>query len=171
MAAIVLSTALTLCVNAAEVPNIELNNGTKIPQLGLGTFMLAEGEGESEAYIAALAALKAGYRHIDTAHSYGNERSIGRAIKDSGIPREEIWVTSKLWPSEFGEGKTYEAFEKMLKRLDLDYVDLVYVHQPVGDVMGAWKDLENAYKEGKVKALGISNFDKDEKFLMNFLRL
>ena len=170
LATIVLSTALTLCVNAAEVPNIELNNGTKIPQLGLGTFMLAEGEGESEAYTAALTALKAGYRHIDTAHAYGNERSIGRAIKDSGIPREEIWVTSKLWPSEFGEGKTAEAFEKMLKRLDLDYVDLVYVHQPVGDVMGAWKDLEKAYKDGKIKALGISNFDKDEKVFDEFFK-
>ena len=152
LATIVLSTALTLCVNAAEVPNIELNNGTKIPQLGLGTFMLAEGEGESEAYTAALTALKAGYRHIDTAHAYGNERSIGRAIKDSGIPREEIWVTS------------------MLKRLDLDYVDLVYVHQPVGDVMGAWKDLEKAYKDGKIKALGISNFDKDEKVFDEFFK-
>ena len=170
LATIALSTALTLCANAGEVPNFELNNGTKIPQLGLGTFMLAEGEGESEAYTAALTALKAGYRHIDTAHAYSNERSIGRAIKYSGIPREEIWVTSKLWPSEFGEGKTAEAFEKMLKRLDLDYVDLVYVHQPVGDVMGAWKDLEKAYKEGKIKALGISNFDKDEKVFDEFFK-
>lgn len=170
LATIALTTALSLCVNAVEVPNIELNNGTKIPQLGLGTFMLAEGEGESEAYTATLTAIKACYRHIDTAHAYGNERSIGRAIKDSGIPREEIWVTSKLWPTEFGEGKTAEALDKMLKRLDLDYIDLVYVHQPVGDIAGAWKDLEKAYKDGKIKALGISNFDKDEKVFDEFFK-
>lgn len=170
LATVTLTITLSLCVSAAEVPNIELNNGTKIPQLGLGTFMLQYGEGESETYIATLTALKAGYRHIDTAHAYKNERDIGRAIKDSGIPREEIWVTSKLWPTEFGEGKTYEAFDKMLKRLNLDYIDLVYVHQPVGDVMGAWKDLERAYKEGKVKALGISNFDRDEELFNEFFK-
>ncbi len=170
LAALALTAALSLATHAAEVPYIELNNGTKIPQLGLGTFSLAEGDGESEAFMAVLTALKAGYRHIDTAHAYGNERSVGRAIKASGIPREEIWVTSKVWPTEYGAGKTAQAIDNMLKRLDLDYVDLVYVHQPGGDVMGAWKDLEQAYKEGKIKALGISNFDKDEKVFDEFFK-
>ncbi len=170
LAALALSAAFTLAVNAAEVPDIELNNGVKIPQLGLGTYKLAEGEGESETFKAVLTALNAGYRHIDTAHAYGNERSVGRAIKASGIPRDEIWVTSKIWPTEYGEGKTAQAIDNMLKRLGLDYVDLVYVHQPVGDVMGAWKDLEQAYKAGKIKALGISNFDKDEKVFDEFFK-
>ncbi len=151
-----------------KIPYIELNNGVKMPQFGLGTFMLDDKNGE--AYNAVLTALKSGYRHIDTAHAYGNERSVGRAIKDSGIPREEIWVTSKLWPNEYGEGKTTEALDKMLKRLGLDYIDLVYIHQPVGDVQGAWKDLEKAQKEGKVRAIGISNFDKDEKLFDSFIK-
>lgn len=168
LAIVTLSTLLSLSVNAAEVPYIELNNGTKIPQFGLGTYMLDDKNGE--AYNAVLTALKLGYRHIDTAHAYGNERSVGRAIKDSGIPREEIWVTSKLWPNEYGEVKTTEALDRMLKRLGLDYIDLVYIHQPVGDIQGAWKDLVKAQKAGKVRAIGISNFDKDEKLFDNFIK-
>ncbi|MBQ4471791.1 MAG: aldo/keto reductase, partial [Alphaproteobacteria bacterium] len=105
---------------------ITLNNGTKIPQFGLGTYHLAEGD---EAYNSVLTALQNGYRHIDTAHAYQNERSVGKAIKDSGVPREEIWVTSKLWPSEYASD---EAIKKMLNRLGLDYIDLVYLHQPIG---------------------------------------
>lgn len=155
-------------LEVTHVPYIELNNGVKMPQLGLGTFMLNDNNGE--AYNAVLTALKSGYRHIDTAHAYGNERSVGRAIKDSGVPRDEVWVTSKLWPNEYGEGKTYEALDKMLNRLGLDYIDLVYIHQPVGDVYGAWKDIEKALKNGKVKAIGISNFDKDENLFNSFLK-
>ena len=151
-----------------KVPYIELNNGVKMPQFGLGTFMLDDKNGE--AYNAVLTALKSGYRHIDTAHAYGNERSVGRAIKDSGIPRNEIWVTSKLWPNEYGEGTTTEALDRMLKRLGLDYIDLVYIHQPVGDVEGAWKDLVKAQKVGKVRAIGISNFDKDEALFDSFMK-
>lgn len=90
---------------------------------------------------------------------------MGRAVKESGIPREEIWITSKLWPTEYGEGKTMEAIDKMLERMQLDYIDLLYVHQPVGDFVGAWRDMEKAVAMGKVRALGISNFDaSDEVF-------
>ncbi len=155
-------------VGNANVPYIKLNNGVQMPQFGLGTFALDDKNGE--AYNAVLTALKAGYRHIDTAHAYGNERSVGRAIKDSGVPREEIWVTSKLWPNEFGEGTTEKAIDRMLNRLDLDYIDLVFVHQPVGDIDGAWKDLVKAQKEGKIRALGISNFDKDEPLFDSFMK-
>lgn len=175
-AAVFLTGALGCCkaqkessalASASKVPNITLNNGVEMPQFGLGTFMLDDNNGE--AYEAVLTALKAGYRHIDTAHAYRNERSIGRAVKDSGIPREEIWITSKLWPNEYGEGVTAQALDKMLSRLGVEYIDLVYLHQPVGDVKGAWKDLEKAQKEGKVRALGISNFDKDEALFEDFM--
>lgn len=155
-------------IGTANVPYIKLNNGVEMPQFGLGTFALDDKNGE--AYNAVLTALKAGYRHIDTAHAYGNERSVGRAIKDSGIPREEIWVTSKLWPNEFGEGTTEKAIDRMLNRLGLDYIDLVFVHQPVGDIKGAWKDLAKTQKAGKIRALGISNFDKDEPLFHDFMK-
>lgn len=149
-----------------KVSYLELNNGVKMPQFGLGTYRLAEG---NEAYNSVLTALQNGYRHIDTAHAYQNERSVGRAIKDSGVPREEIWVTSKLWPNEYGEGETFKAIDRMLNRLGLEYIDLVYLHQPVGDYNGAWKDLIKAQKMGKVRALGISNFDKDEEIFNEFM--
>lgn len=145
----------------ANVPMLQLNNGVFMPQFGLGTFMASV----EDCRQACLMALKNGYRHIDTAHAYMNERGVGNAIKESGIPRKEIWVTSKLWPSEYGEGKTLEAIDKMLSRLQLDYIDLLYVHQPIGDFVGAWKDMEKAVEAGKVRALGISNFDaSDEVF-------
>ena len=100
-----------------------------------------------------------GYRHIDTAHAYQNERSVGEAVRESGIPREEIWVTSKLWPSEYGEGRTMEGIDRMLERLDIGYIDLLLLHQQVGDYMGAWKDCEKAVAQGKVKSIGLSNFE------------
>ena len=143
-----------------SVPLIVLSNGAKIPQFGLGTYHLAEGK---EAYESVLTALKAGYRHIDTAHAYQNERSVGKAIKDSGISRDQIWLTSKLWPNEYGEGKTLKAIDRMLARLGVDYLDLVYLHQPVGDYLGAWKELEQALKSGKVRAIGISDFDVNDE--------
>ena len=109
--------------------------------------------------------MKAGYRRIDTAHAYNDEAGVGRAVKASGIPREEIWITSKLWPTEYGEGKTMETIDKMLERMQLDYIDLLYVHQPVGDFVGAWRDMEKAVAMGKVRTLGISDFDaSDEVF-------
>ena len=135
---------------------ITLNNGTKIPQFGMGVYMVPEGE---ETKHAVLEALQMGYRHIDTAHAYQNERSVGTAIRESGIPREEVWVTSKLWPNEYGEGKTMTAIDKMLKRLGTEYIDLLLLHQQVGDYMGAWKDMEKAVRQGKVRAIGLSNFE------------
>lgn len=146
----------------ADVPMVQLNNGILMPQFGLGTFLQPS---DSVCEQSCLTALKAGYRHIDTAHAYNDEAGVGRAVKASGIPREEIWITSKLWPTEYGEGKTLEAIDKMLERMQLDYIDLLYVHQPVGDFVGAWRDMEKAVAMGKVRALGISNFDaSDEVF-------
>jgi diketogulonate reductase-like aldo/keto reductase len=145
----------------ANVPMLKLNNGIEMPQFGLGTYT-ASNEACKE---ACLVALKNGYRHIDTAHAYRNESGVGAAVKESSIPREEIWITSKLWPSEYGEGITMQAIDKMLARLQTTYIDLLYVHQPVGDFVGAWKDMEKAVEAGKVRALGISNFDdSDEVF-------
>ena len=142
--------------------SITLNNGVVIPQFGLGVYAIPAGE---TTYNSVLAALKAGYRHIDTAHAYGNERSVGRAVKDSGVPREEIWITSKLWPNEYGADVTLKQLDKMLARLGLEYLDLVYLHQPLGDYNGAWKELEKALEMGKVRAIGISDFDfNDELF-------
>lgn len=155
----------------ADVPMVQLNNGILMPQFGLGTFLQPS---DSVCEQSCLTALKAGYRHIDTAHAYNDEAGVGRAVKESGIPREEIWITSKLWPTEYGEGKTLEAIDKMLERMQLDYIDLLYVHQPVGDFVGAWRDMEKAVAMGKVRALGISNFDaSDEVFnkIMNESRV
>lgn len=137
---------------------IKLNDGTEIPQFGLGVYQIPEGE---MTFNAVLDALKMGVRHIDTAHAYQNERSVGKAVKASDIPREEIWITSKLWPSEYGEGKTEKAIEKMLARLDTEYVDLLLLHQQFGDYIGAWKDMQKAVKAGKIRSIGISNFESE----------
>ena len=137
---------------------ITLNDGNKIPQFGLGVFQIPGDEMTKE---ACLEAFKLGYRHIDTAHAYQNERGVGQAVKESGIPREEIWITSKLWPSEYGEGKTAKAIDKMLERLQTDYIDLLLLHQQFGDYLGAWKDMEKAVAEGKVKSIGLSNFESE----------
>ena len=137
---------------------ITLNDGTKIPQFGLGVYMIPEGD---ETYNAVLEALKMGVRHIDTAHAYQNERSVGKAVEASGVLREEVWITSKLWPHEYGEGKTAEAIDKMLARFGTDYIDLLLLHQQFGDYLGAWKDMEKAVKAGKVRSIGISNFESD----------
>ncbi len=137
---------------------LKLNDGTEIPQFGLGVYQIPEGE---MTYNAVLDAMKMGVRHIDTAHAYQNERSVGRAVRASGVPRKEIWITSKLWPSEYGEGKTEKAIEKMLARLDTDYIDLLLLHQQFGDYIGAWKDMQKAVKAGKVRSIGISNFESE----------
>ena len=164
---IILSFSNYVKAKETKVPYIKLSNEVEIPQLGLGTYRLAEGD---EAYNSVLTALKNGYRHIDTAHAYQNERSVGRAIKDSGIPRKEIWLTSKLWPNEYGKEKTLKAIERMKKRLGVDYIDLVYFHQPVGDYIGGWSEMEEALKNGSVRAIGISNFDADEKIFNEMLK-
>lgn len=154
-------------VGTANVPNVQLNNGILMPRFGLGTFLQPN---DSVCYNSVSTALKAGYRHIDTAHAYGDERGVGRAVKESGIPRNEIWITSKLWPSEYGEGKTLAAIDRMLERLNTGYIDLLYVHQPVGDFVGAWKDMEKAVAMGKVRALGISNFDANDEVFQKIMR-
>ena len=138
---------------------LTLNNGIQMPQFGLGVYSIPAGE---MTYNSVMTALKCGYRHIDTAHAYQNESNVGQAIKDSGISRDSIWVTSKLLPNEYGEGKTLKAIDRMLGRLGLDYVDLVYFHQPIGDYVGGWKEMEQALEMGKVRSIGISNFDVND---------
>lgn len=161
----------TTTINATEkevngLPYVQLNNGQWMPRFGIGTYNVP---GDSVAEDAVAYALKCGYRHIDTAHAYRVERGVGKAVKESGIPRSEIWITSKLWPSEFGEGKTMEAIDKMLERLQTDYIDLLYVHQPMGDYRGAWRDMEKAVKQGKVRSLGISNFDASDSLFNDIM--
>lgn len=133
-----------------------MNSGLRIPQLGFGVYMI---KGDEATKNAALQALESGYRHIDTAHAYQNERGVGQAVKESGLSRDDVFITSKLWPSEYGERITSEAIGKMLVRLDTDYIDLLLLHQQIGDYVGAWKDMEKAVADGRVKSIGISNFD------------
>ncbi|MBM6705848.1 aldo/keto reductase [Bifidobacterium pullorum subsp. saeculare] len=141
-----------------EQTRLTLNDGNTIPQFGFGTYMI---EGDVETEKVCSEALSLGYRHIDTAHAYQNERGVGEAVRKSGIPREDVWVTSKLWPSEYGEGVTSEAVDKMLDRLGTGYIDLLLLHQQFGDYMGAWKDMERAVKDGRVRSIGLSNFESD----------
>jgi diketogulonate reductase-like aldo/keto reductase len=141
-----------------EQTYITLNDGNKIPQYGIGVYMVPEGP---ETVNSVKTALQLGVRHIDTAHAYQNERSVGKAVKESGVSRNEIWITSKLWPSEYGEGATAAGIDKMLKRLDTDHLDLLLLHQSFGDYMGAWRDMEKAVRAGKVRSIGISNFESD----------
>lgn len=151
----------TILMNAnAQQTFLTLNNGVRMPQFGLGLYMIADGD---EAYNAVRTALAEGYRHFDCAHAYRNEGSLGRAIKDSGVERDSLWVTSKLWPNEYGEGKTLKAIDRMLSRLGLEYIDLVYFHQPMGDYIGGWREMEQALASGKVRAIGISNFDASDE--------
>ena len=158
---ILIVTILILCTmnTNAQQPYLTLNNGVEMPQIGLGLYMIPEGD---VAYNSVMTALESGYRHFDCAHAYQNERSLGRAIKDSGVERDSLWITSKLWPNEYGEGKTLKAIERMLGRLGLDYIDLVYFHQPMGDYVGGWKEMGMALSMGMVRAIGISNFDAND---------
>ena len=145
-------------MSSQTVPLIPLNNSQKIPQIGFGVYLIPPEETEK----CVLEAIKIGYRHFDTAHMYGNEKEVGAAIKKSGIARNELFITSKLWITEYGEGITLKAIDKMLKRLDLDYIDLILLHFPYNDYIGAYKDLEKAYEQGKVKSIGISNFENQK---------
>ena len=134
-----------------------LNNGIEMPILGFGVFQMIDNECEQSVYDAIMA----GYRLIDTAACYTNEEAVGRAIKRSGVKREELFITSKLWVQDAGYESTKMAFEKSLKRLQLDYLDLYLIHQPFGDVYGSWRAMEDLYKEGKIRAIGVSNFQLD----------
>lgn len=139
------------------IQTIELNNGNLMPIIGFGVFQIPEVDTEK----AVLDALEAGYRHIDTAASYMNEKAVGLAIKFSGIPREELFITTKLWLQDAGEKKTPLAFNKSLEKLGLDYLDLYLIHQPFGDYYGAWRAMEDLNKKGLAKAIGVSNFYPD----------
>ena len=132
-----------------------LNNGVKMPMAGIGTFLLTPDEAEA----SVLSALQCGYRLIDTANAYVNEKAVGRAMKKSGLKREEIFLETKLWPSFYEQA---DAVEKTLERLDTDYIDLLLIHQPAGNYMAGYRLMEKAYKEGKVKAIGLSNFTVEQ---------
>ncbi|MDV7694821.1 2,5-diketo-D-gluconic acid reductase [Pediococcus parvulus] len=142
-----------------KVPMVKLNNGVEMPQLGFGVFQVPD---LSQAEEAVTNALQAGYRLIDTATAYQNEEAVGRAIQKSGIKREEIFVTSKLWVSDFTYDRAKKGIDASLEKLGLDYMDLYLLHQPYGDVMGAWRAMEEAYKAGKIRAIGVSNFYADQ---------
>jgi 2,5-diketo-D-gluconate reductase A len=143
---------------------VKLNNGVEMPILGFGVYQIADAE---ECERSVLDALEVGYRSIDTAAAYQNEEAVGRAIKRSGVPREEIFVTTKLWVQDAGYKTAGKAFERSLRRLDLDYVDLYLIHQPYGDVYSSWRAMEELYREGKTKAIGVSNFHPDR--VMDFV--
>lgn len=137
---------------------VRLNNGVMMPVLGYGVFQITE-VGETKASV--LQAIKHGYRLIDTAASYLNEGEVGEALKESGIPREELFITTKLWVQDTGYEATKAAFQRSLARLQVDYLDLYLIHQPFGDVHGSWRALEELYREGKIRAIGVSNFQPD----------
>ena len=137
---------------------ITLNNGINMPILGFGVFRITD---EKECEEIVLNALKAGYRHFDTASAYGNEKAVGKAIKKSGIAREELFVTTKLWVTDTNYDGAKKALQTSLDNLGLDYVDLYLIHQPYNDYYGAWRALEELYKEGKVKAIGVDNFTQE----------
>lgn len=135
-----------------------LNNGVKMPILGLGVFQVTD---LAECEQSVLTAIQTGYRLIDTATVYGNETAVGNAIKKSGVARNELFITTKLWATDTGYEKTKKAFEKSLNKLQLDYLDLYLIHQPIGDIHSSWRAMEELYKAGKIRAIGVSNFHPD----------
>jgi 2,5-diketo-D-gluconate reductase A len=137
---------------------VQLNNGVQMPILGFGVFQIRDAE---ECEKSVCAAIEAGYRLIDTAASYRNEVAVGNAIRKSGVAREELFVTTRLWIQDADEERALSAFQKSLDRLQLNYLDLYLIHQPYGDVHGAWRAMEKLYREGRVRAIGISNFHPD----------
>ena len=130
-----------------------LNNGVKMPMTGIGTFLLTPDEAEA----SVLSALQCGYRLIDTANAYVNEKAVGRGMKKSGLKREDIFLETKIWPAFYEQA---DAVEKTLERLDTDYIDLLLIHQPAGNYVAGYRQMEKAYKEGKVRAIGLSNFNE-----------
>jgi 2,5-diketo-D-gluconate reductase A len=140
-----------------EIPRLELNNGVQMPVLGFGVYQVPAEQTEQ----VVSDALAAGYRSIDTAAAYRNEEAVGRAIAASGIPRDELFVTTKLWIQDVGEGNARRAFEASLERLGLDYVDLYLIHQPLGDYYRSWREMQDINREGLARAIGVSNFYPD----------
>lgn len=138
--------------------HVTLNNGLKMPILGFGVFQIPDPEHCERAVINAI---ESGYRHIDTAASYLNEQAVGAGVKNGGVRREDLFITSKLWVQHAGYERTRQAIDDSLKRLQLDYLDLYLIHQPFGDVHGSWRAMEEAYRGGKLRAIGVSNFQPD----------
>ncbi|GAC1408075.1 MAG: aldo/keto reductase [Burkholderiaceae bacterium] len=138
--------------------NIVLNNGLQMPIVGFGVFQIPN---PAECERCVIDAIGAGYRLIDTAASYMNEEAVGNGLKNGGVPRDKLFVTSKLWVQDTGYDRTLNAINKSLRRLQLDYLDLYLIHQPYGDVHGSWRAMEEAYKAGKLRAIGVSNFQSD----------
>ena len=138
--------------------NVKLNNGVEMPILGFGVFQVND---PKECEQSVIDAIQAGYRLIDTAASYMNEEAVGRAIRNSGVNRSELFITTKLWVQDAGYENTKKSFQKSLDKLQLDYIDLYLIHQPFGDVHGSWRALEELYKAGKARAIGVSNFQPD----------
>ena len=136
---------------------MKLYNGVEVPANGFGVYQVSKEDCKE----SVLTALKTGYRHIDTAQSYFNESEVGEALNESGVPRKEIFLTTKVWIDNYGEGKTYDSVVASLQKLQTDYLDLILLHQPVGDYYAAYRDLEKLYEEGKVRAIGVSNFYPD----------
>jgi diketogulonate reductase-like aldo/keto reductase len=136
--------------------NFRLNNGTEIPSAGIGTFLLSPDDAENAVY----SAFTNGYTMVDTANAYMNEKAVGRGIKKAGVRREDIYISTKLWPSIYGDAE--HAIDATLKRLQTDWIDLLFLHQPVGDIMHAYRAMEDAVKAGKVKSIGLSNFSRDQ---------
>ena len=151
--------------NTPQIPLVTLNNGIKMPLLGFGTFQIEPKDTQQ----CVEEALAMGYRHIDTAAAYNNEKEVGAAMRSSGIKREEIFITTKLWVSDMSEEGAKRAFEKSLENLGLDYLDAYLLHMPYGDVYGAWQSLGRFYNEGTIKVLGVSNFmpDRITDFCLN----
>jgi len=142
----------------STIPSVTLNNGVEIPLLGFGVFQVTDAE---ECERSVYEAIHTGYRLIDTAAAYGNEEAVGQAIKRGGVAREELFVTTKLWIQDAGYESAKKAFERSLQRLQLEYLDLYLIHQPFGDVYGAWRAMEELYQEGRIRAIGVSNFQPD----------
>ena len=137
---------------------VTLNNGVKMPRLGFGVYQIRDA---AQCEQAVLDAVSVGYRMIDTAASYGNEEAVGKAVRNCGIPREELFITTKLWISDTSYEKAKKAFQKSLDRLGLDYLDLYLIHQPLNDYYGAWRAMEELYREGKIRAIGVCSFYPD----------
>jgi 2,5-diketo-D-gluconate reductase A len=138
--------------------SVKLNNGVEMPILGFGVFQIPDPE---ECEQSVYEATQAGYRLIDTAAAYMNEEAVGKAIKRSGVPRQDLFITTKLWIQDAGYEKAKKGFEKSMKKLGLDYLDLYLIHQPFGDVYGSWRAMEELYSEGRIRAIGVSNFQPD----------